>query len=201
MNINYYNPYVRDELYHHGIFGMKWGKKNGPPYPIGANGHSASENKAGWRKSISGGITKEERHINKVAKKDAKRYIDAKMYYGEGAGNRRKLLKGELDKKMKDPRYKEAFDKYVSEVDLSRSVNRAKAERTARDTAKKIKKTAGAVIPVAVFAGSVYYSMNKEKVDRAISNAFNSAINEVQRRKRNRDLDRFLKRGGFNFNM
>lgn len=39
-------------LQHHGILGMKWGKKNGPPYPIGASDHSASEKKAGWRKSI-----------------------------------------------------------------------------------------------------------------------------------------------------
>lgn len=37
---------------HHGIFGMKWGKKNGPPYPLGASDHSTSEKKAGWRKSL-----------------------------------------------------------------------------------------------------------------------------------------------------
>ena len=39
-------------LKHHGILGMKWGKKNGPPYPLGASDHSTSEKKAGWRKSL-----------------------------------------------------------------------------------------------------------------------------------------------------
>lgn len=45
------NPYST-VLCHHGILGQRWGKKNGPPYPLGAGDHSASEKKAGWRKSL-----------------------------------------------------------------------------------------------------------------------------------------------------
>lgn len=54
--MSYYNkssPQVY--LAHHGILGQKWGKKNGPPYPLDASDHSASERKAGWRKSLDKG--------------------------------------------------------------------------------------------------------------------------------------------------
>lgn len=48
------NDFESNYLAHHGILGMKWGRKNGPPYPLGASDHSATEKKAGWRKSLNG---------------------------------------------------------------------------------------------------------------------------------------------------
>lgn len=46
--------YYKNYLSHHGIRGQKWGKKNGPPYPLAPGDHSASEKKAGWKKSLDG---------------------------------------------------------------------------------------------------------------------------------------------------
>lgn len=51
--MNDYRVLSPDELMHHGILGMKWGKKNGPPYPLGSSDHSALEKKAGWKKSLN----------------------------------------------------------------------------------------------------------------------------------------------------
>lgn len=61
------SKYIDDYLAHHGILGQKWGRKNGPPYPLDASDHSSSEKKAGWRKSLDGGSDKE-------IKKKAKQY-------------------------------------------------------------------------------------------------------------------------------
>ena len=47
------NDYESNYLAHHGILGMKWGQRNGPPYPLSAKMHSAAEKAAGWRKSLA----------------------------------------------------------------------------------------------------------------------------------------------------
>lgn len=51
--INRYGQIYRsNHLAHHGIAGQKWGQRNGPPYPLDEKVHSASEKKAGWKKSL-----------------------------------------------------------------------------------------------------------------------------------------------------
>lgn len=70
-------------LIHHGILGQKWGKRNGPPYPLSSGSHSVSEKKAGWRKSLDkpSGNPKEP---GKLTKKLASNYADEyeTMYTG-----------------------------------------------------------------------------------------------------------------------
>ena len=43
------NPQNSSYLVHHGIAGQKWGKRNGPPYPLDYNDHSAAEKKGDYR--------------------------------------------------------------------------------------------------------------------------------------------------------
>lgn len=73
---------LRNFLSHHGILGMHWGKKNGPPYPLGAGDHSASEKKEGWRKSLGGGRN-EELYDRKEQKDRKTNKWDKEVFSGE----------------------------------------------------------------------------------------------------------------------
>ena len=57
----------RNSLYHHGIAGQKWGRKNGPPYPLGSSQKSSAEKKA--EKNEDPGVSKfkSSRRISTVA--------------------------------------------------------------------------------------------------------------------------------------
>ena len=78
--------------------------------------------------------------VRRRARRDVKEFTQAKMYYGEGAGNRRKLIKATVKARSKDPFYKSEFDKAVANTDMSKRATQARRQRgrkNARNSAGK----------------------------------------------------------------
>jgi len=128
--------------------------------------------------------------VRRKAKKDAKEFARAKMYYGEGAGNRRKLIKATVNERSKDPDYKKAFDYYSGKQDMSKHASRAKAERKINDTKSAAAKTGRGVVNIltghperlgaAMMTGYMAYSIaHKTGADRVIAKVAKDTISKV----------------------
>jgi hypothetical protein len=155
-----------DLLIHYGIKGMKWGQ----------------------RKSDHPGAS---RSTNREASKDAKEFARAKLFYGEGAGNRRKLIKATVEAKAKkDSTYKAAFDHHLAQQDLATHAEKARGERRRKDTKSKVGKNARAVNraingpfagPVAATALlGVYGYARTSGLDKKVMSAGKSFINNAR---------------------
>lgn len=90
-----------------------------------------------------------QRKTRKRAQKDAKEYARAKMYYGQGAGNRRKLISNTVAQRSKDPYYKSEFDKAMANQDMAKHASAAKRERKATDIKNTTAKTARGIVNAA----------------------------------------------------
>ncbi len=196
--INTYGQWISDdELLHYGVSKADGAKRGSGRYPLG------SGERPNQRRGIGGVIDSakskmREQKTVRMAKKDAKRYADAKMFYGEGAGNRRKLLKAELNKKMGIPGYKEVFDREVENADYAKSAKRAQRERKARDVKKGIlgSKSLTTLATTALTAGTMYYLRNKDEVDSHIRQFANDTISNLQNEANRAKAQKFLRRMG-----
>lgn len=122
-----------DNIYHHGILGQRWGKKNGPPYPLGVSSHSASEKKAGWAKSLS-------KKTPKQKESESKKRSDAK--------NRGTLSDAELKSKIERLKMEKELGKLTDEV-----VSSGKAYTT------QILKSVGTKVAVTAATGATLYAL------------------------------------------
>ena len=138
--------------------------------------------------------------VRRKARKDAKEYARAKMYYGEGAGNRRKLIRATVNERSKDSRYKAEFDKALAKQDMSKHASAAKRERKAADVKKGAGKMARGLVNAATgnmgrasaSALIVYAGLHATGADRIIADkAFqtvSSLMNEVGGRARSEQI-------------
>lgn len=140
--MNYMISPTNSDLQHHGILGMRWGRRNGPPYPLDGSSHSASEKKAGWRKSLSSakGIfgRRKKAKADRVAKANAKKIVEERLKQKEAdeffEKNKEKILRSS---KAKDVLANQArltnqeLNEAVSRMDLNERISRHAMNQTA----------------------------------------------------------------------
>lgn len=72
--------------------------------------------------------------------RDAKRYAAAQLNYGPGSRIQRRNLDIELRPKLRDPAYKEAFERELKSIDDNDIYKRIKARKTAENVLKNGRK-------------------------------------------------------------
>lgn len=80
-------------------------------------------------------------NVNKQATKDAFEYAAAQMFYGEGAGTRRKLIKAQVEHRIATlPGYEDVFLNKLTAQDMAWHAEKANQVRKNIDRTKKIER-------------------------------------------------------------
>ena len=173
-----------DYLIHHGIKGQKWGVRR-------FQNEDGSLTDAGKKHYALEGIP---RSTRRDAKRDAKEAAIAKMYYGEGAGTRRKRINTVVNQRSKDAAYKKAYDYYYEQQDMAKAGAKARAGRKTRDAAKTTAKTARGLINIAngnarvasslaLTVAAAYGIAKRTGADKVVAQYANMAVDKLLRRR------------------
>lgn len=119
-------------------------------------------------------------NVQKEARRDAREYARAKMFYGEGAGNRRKLIATSVAaKSQRYAGYNSEFQKELARQDMAEHADAARKERRRMDRAHAINKNvkaaasgnyAGVNAGILVIAGVTYIAHQTGYDKRIIAN-------------------------------
>lgn len=181
-------------IYHHGIKGQKWGVRRFQNADGSLTSAGRSHYNVGSANTAVGKVPDELKDIPRAtrrdASKDAREAAEAKMYYGEGAGTRRKRIKQIVQQRSKDEAYKKAYDYYYEHQDMAKIGVKTRAERKTRDTAKVVKKTTRGIInkilqtgaTVSASAAAIYYVAHQTGIDAFVANYAKTKINELKSR-------------------
>ena len=195
--VTYEDGYSANELYHHGILGQRWGRKNGPPYPLGTGDHSASEKKAGWRKSL-GNIAKATgsgvaRGVKATARGVGKGVVGtAKGVAAVAKGTKKALIRVNLYPKqlMSD---QDIVDK-LNRMDMEAAIKRARGKMTAEDKLNlKLKKKDARRELAKTVLGQLIPAIGKDLIIRAMNDR-RAAKLEIKKKEAFTELENDSKR-------
>ena len=171
-------------LVHHGIKGQKWGVRRFQNQDGTLTSAGRSRYNIGSAAPVGSKTPDELKSVSKstlkMAKKDAKEFAEAKMYYGEGSGNRRKLIKNTVEQRSKDPDYKKAYDYYYAQQDMAKAADKAKAKRTRIDSYKEAKRVVRLAATITTSAATAYYIAHQMGIDKVIADMAKTAVNKLK---------------------
>lgn len=128
-------------------------------------------------------------NVNKMAKRDAREQARARMFYGEGAGTRRKLINAQVEQRLEDvPGYRDAFFDALAKQDMACHAMSAKRERQLKDTQNVIERnvrgiTTGnkrALSPALGVAFSVWVVAQQTGADKHVKTFAKAKTKKVQ---------------------
>lgn len=119
-------------------------------------------------------------NVQKEARRDAREHARAQMFYGEGAGNRRKLIAASVAaKSQRYAGYNAAFQKERARQDMAEHAEAARKERRRKDVTHAINKNvksaaagnyAGVNAGILVIAGATYIAHQTGYDKKVIAN-------------------------------
>lgn len=164
-------------LEHHGILGQKWGKLNGPPYPLGAGDHSAGEKSAAKAAGVKVGSDSGKGSMDNVKKKSS-------------AQNKAKKPKKEMTEEEKreealravrsgDKKKIAKYAEYLTSQELQDADNRVRNLNNIQREEPGVKKASKADIEKEEAIKSGDKEKVKEYADKMTYNELAEAMNKV----------------------
>lgn len=137
---------------------------------------------------------------SKDARKDAQEYARAQMFYGDGAGTRRKLIQATVESRAhRDPAYARAFRDELGRQDMSEHAKKAQKERNHIDRNEAISKNIRAIArgdnrgvnASLLVVGAVAYALHQTGYDKVL---YEKARTRVENFRRKRRLNKMVKK-------
>jgi hypothetical protein len=131
-------------------------------------------------------------NAQKEARRDAREFARAAMYYGEGAGTRRKLITATVDgKARRNPAYGRAFHFELARQDMARHAAKARHEREMKDVGHAVGKNLRGIVTgdlrsvntgVMVVGVGLYFA-HHTGLDKKAYDKVKKSVNDFKRRR------------------